>query len=391
MLANKNLQDPALFEKVRLPLAESETLPPWCYTSEEFYKIEVEHLFMKVWNFIGRADHIPNPGDFFTLEFVGVPIIIARDRAGELKAYANSCRHRGAKIVEGEGNCRAFVCPYHGWTYGLDGALVAAPEMQHTKGFDPSCYGLKPVRLETWGGFLFINFNPNAESLMEFLGDLPETLASYRFEDMKTSRRKEYIVECNWKIYVENAMEAYHVPMVHAKTLQKLKRELPPTVPSRGNWVGLHTKHEGTRALLKGDIGFPSIKTLEGLAAQGTYYTLTYPSTMFGCTIDCMWWFEVHPLGPERMKLIVGSCFPEETLARPDFDEVVERYYKRWNISVAEDNTISELQQKGIRSPLADAGRLSHMEPLVHSIANWVLDHVCDATPAKAAAQGKRR
>jgi choline monooxygenase len=342
---------------------------------------------MKVWNFIGRADHIQNPGDFYTLDFVGVPVIVARDRDGELRAYANSCRHRGAKIVEGEGSARAFVCPYHGWTYGLDGKLIAAPEMERTKGFDPSCYGLKPIRLEIWEGFVFINFDLEAESLMAFLGDLPQILASYRFAQMKATFRKEYLLDCNWKIYVENAMEAYHVPMVHAKTLQKLKRELPPTVPSHGNWVGLHTKHEGSRALLAGDIGFPPIKTLEGPAAQGTYYTLTYPSTMFGCTIDCMWWFEVHPMGPERTKLIVGGCFPEDTIERPDFDEVVERYYKRWKISVGEDNAISELQQKGIRSPLAAPGRLSYLEPLVHSIANWVLDYVVDEKPGASVAQ----
>jgi choline monooxygenase len=387
MLAPKNLLDPTHFARARLPFAEAETLPTWCYYSEEFYRLEVERLFMKVWNFIGRADHIPNPGDFYTLEFVDVPVIVARDRTGELRAYANSCRHRGAKIAEGEGNGRAFVCPYHGWTYGLDGKLISAPEMEQTTGFDPSCYGLKPIRLETWEGFVFINFDPEAGSLVEYLGDLPETLASYRFSEMKATHRKEYLLDCNWKIYVENAMEAYHVPMVHAKTLQKLKRELPPTVPSRGNWVGLHTKHEGSRALLAGDTGFPRIETLEGLAALGTYYTLIYPSTMFGCTIDCMWWFEVHPLGPERMKLIVGACFPDETIARPDFDEVVERYYKRWKISVNEDNTISELQQKGIRSPLAEPGRLSYLEPLVHSIANWVLDRVLDEKPVEIAAQ----
>ncbi len=368
--------NPELFEKARQPFADAETLPPWAYHSEAFYQQEVEHIFMKVWNFIGRADHIPNPGDFYTLEFVGVPLIVTRDRTGELRAFANSCRHRGALVAQGQGNARAFVCPYHGWTYDLMGKLVAAPEMQHTNGFDPSRYGLKPIRLETWEGFVFINFDPEAESLAAYLGDLPQTLASYRFGEMKQTGRMEYILDCNWKIYVENAMEAYHVAMVHAKSLQKLKREMPPTVPSQGNWCGLHTKHEGSRALLAGQTGFPPIAHLEGLAAQGSYYTLTYPSTMFGCTIDCMWWFEIHPLGPEKIRLIVGSCFPGDVVQRPDFDEVVQRYYHRWKISVQEDNDISELQQAGIRSPLAEPGRLSYQEPLVHHIGNWVLDHV---------------
>lgn len=366
------------YSRVRKPFSEAETLPTWCYFSDEFYKAEVDNLFMKVWNFVGHLDCVPKPGDFMAFEFVGVPVLVVRDQHGDVRAFANSCRHRGCQIVEGSGHCKAFVCPYHGWTYGLNGSLIAAPEMQLTNGFQPEAYGLKPVRLETWEGFIFINFDPSAGSLLSYLGDLPQTLSSYGFSDMRMHHRQEYTLACNWKIYVENAMEAYHDPMVHKNTLHKQKRESPPTVPSQGNWVGLHLKHEGTRALLVGDTGFPRIKTLQGLAAQGSYYTLIYPSTMFGCTTDCMWWLELHPEGPEQTKLIVGSCFPKETFERDDFDEVVARYHKRWNISIPEDNQISELQQKGIRSPLAEPGRLSHMEPLVHSIANWVLDRVLD-------------
>ncbi|HLI11674.1 MAG TPA: aromatic ring-hydroxylating dioxygenase subunit alpha [Alphaproteobacteria bacterium] len=370
--------NPALFRRVRMPLEQAETLPASCYYAEEFYKAEIDNIFMKVWNFIGHVDYVPNPGDYYTLEFVGVPIILIRDQQGQVRAFANTCRHRGCQIVEGSGNCKAFVCPYHGWTYALNGDLLSAPEMHLTKDFRQSFYGLKPIRLEIWEGFIFVNFDPTAGSLSEYLGDLPETLASYRFGDMRMTRRVEYMLSCNWKIYVENAMEAYHVPMVHMRTLHKQKRETPPPVPSKGNWVGLHVRHQGSRALLTGDTGFPPIKTLSGLAAQGSYYTLIYPSTMFGCTVDCMWWLELHPQGPEKTRLIVGSCFPSETVARADFNEVVQRYDKRWNISIPEDNAISELQQKGIRSPLAESGRLSHMEPLVHSIANWVLDKVLD-------------
>ena len=368
--------DPTLYQKVRKPVDEAETLPTSSYYSEEFYKAEVDNLFMKVWNFVGRVECVPKPGDYYTLEFAGVPVILARDQRNQVRAFANTCRHRGCQLVEGAGNSKAFVCPYHGWTYGLNGDLLAAPEMQLTKDFQQGAYGLKPIRLETWEGFVFINFDPHAVGLMEYLGDLPERLGSYRFGDMTMTRRVEYTLACNWKIYAENAMEAYHVPMVHKRTLHKQKRETPPPVPSNGNWVGLYVKHKGSRALLEGDVGFPPIKTLEGMAAEGSYYPLIYPSTMFGCTTDCMWWLELHPQGPEKTKLIVGSCFPNETVARSDFDEIAARYYKRWDISIPEDNAISEQQQKGIRSPLAETGRLSHMEPLVHSIANWTLDKV---------------
>jgi hypothetical protein len=140
--------------------------------------------------------------------------------------------------------------------------------------------------------------------------------------------------------------------------------------------MALHKEHEGTRALLTGDTGFPRIPTLAGKAAKGSYYPLMFPSTMFGCTVDCMWWLELHPITPSRTRLIVGSCFPDDVIARQDFDEIVQRYFKRWDISIPEDNGISALQQLGLSSPYSKPGRLSHAEPLVHVFNNWVLDRV---------------
>ncbi len=371
-----NLFDPGRYEAVRRPLLEADTLPPECYTSEAFYRREVETIFLKVWNFIGREDRIPNPGDYAAFEFVGVPVVIVRDRDGSVRAFANSCRHRGAKVMQGEGNCTVMTCPYHSWTYALDGRLIGAMEMDETDGFDRKNFGLVELRLETWAGFLFLNFDHDAEPLSAWLGDLPDVLASYKLEDMVTTRRVEYDLACNWKIYVENAMESYHVPTVHQQTIQKQKRDHNPPIPASGEYCGLFTRHEGSRALLPGAKGFPYIPDLEGLAAQGTYYVLINPSTMFGLTYDCMWWLELHPVSAGRTKLIVGSCFPKQTVARDDFDALVNNYYERWNKSIVEDNEISDIQQIGISSPFVKPGRFSYMEPLVHTIDNWVLDRV---------------
>ena len=373
--------DPRLYEAVRRPLAEAHTLPAWCYTSPEFYAREVERIFMKEWNFIGRADRIPHPGDYFTVDLVGVGMIVVRDRAGRVRAFANSCRHRGTQLVAGDGNCRAFKCPYHAWVYSLEGDLLGTTEMDHTSGFDPAQYGLVPIALDTWGGFLFVNFDPGSKSLPDYLGDLPQTLESYRFEDMVCVRRKEYDVRCNWKVHVENAMEALHIPTVHKATISRQKGQITPPLIGRGEWSALYRKHEGTRALLQGETGFPRIETLTGGAAEGSYFVLINPSTMLGCTTDCMWYIELQPLGATDTRVIIGSCFPRTTVARADFDEVVQKYYRRWDISIPEDNDISELQQKGLASPLAREGRFSHLEPLVHSIDNWVLDRVLDAGP----------
>ena len=171
-------------------------------------------------------------------------------------------------------------------------------------------------------------------------------------------------------------MESYHVPTVHQQTIQKQKRDHNPPIPARGEYCGLFTRHTGSRALLPGARGFPYIPTLEGNAACGTYYILINPSTMFGLTFDCMWWLELHPLGAARTRLIVGSCFPEETTGRNDFGDLVGNYYERWNRSIMEDNDVSELQQAGLSSPFVMPGRFSYMEPLVHTIDNWVLDRV---------------
>ena len=356
---------------------EAETLPPAAYASREFYAREVERIFMREWNFVGRAEVIPNAGDYFTLELAGVPLIVVRGEDGRVRALANSCRHRGSMVVEGEGHCRAFRCPYHAWVYGLDGALRGTQEMQKTVNFDPANYGLVPVRLETWNGFLFVTFNADQAPVSEYYGDLTAKLASYRMDDMLCVRRKTFEVKCNWKLFVENAMEELHIATVHRQTIHKYA---PPDThapeEARGQYCALYSKHAGSMALLEGDRGFPRIETLAGKPAEGTYFIMLYPMTMLGCTIDCMWYLELLPRAADRTTLIHGGCFPRKTVEGPDFAEVSQRYFHRWDTTIGEDIEASERQQAGLSSPLAARGRFSFRESLVHEIDNWVLDRV---------------
>ena len=265
-VASPALRQPAVdifdarhYAEVRKPLAEASTLPPWAYTSEEFYRREVQTIWMKEWNFFGRADRIPNPGDYFSVDFVGVPIVVVRGKDGQVRAFSNSCRHRGAAMLRGDGNCNAIRCPYHSWSYDFEGKLIVAPDMEQTAGFRLEDFPLVPLKLELWAGFIFINLDPDAGPLKDYLVDLPEVLASYNFDNMVCVRRKEYTIEANWKIYVENAMEAYHVATVHRSTLSRQKGVFPSVESSKGQWMALHKEHEGTRALLTGDTGFPRI------------------------------------------------------------------------------------------------------------------------------------
>lgn len=382
MMPTTDLFNPKHYAGVRKPLLEAETMPAWCYTSADFYRREVDRIWKKVWNFIGSMDQIPSRGDYFTLNFADVPIIILRDADGAIRAFANTCRHRGSELLEGKGNCKLIVCPYHSWTYDLTGNLRGAPEMEKTLDFDKAEYGLVPIKIDTWGGFLFISFDENAPSLKKFLGDLPDKLAPYSLENMALVRRKTFEMECNWKLFVENAKESDHIATVHRATINKYA-----SAKAAGYWVEEPTgeyvitfaQHEGSMALLKGAKGFPTIETLAGRReAGGTYAPLIYPSTYLACTIDCAWYLEMHPISPSRTVMVHGALFPKQRLERPDFDEVVKNYFQRWDVTIEEDILASVRQQRGLETPYAPPGRFSYREPLVHQIDNWILDQVLD-------------
>jgi phenylpropionate dioxygenase-like ring-hydroxylating dioxygenase large terminal subunit len=394
MSENKDLLDLRNFEKMRRPTMEAELLPPWCYTSQDFYNREIEQIFMKTWNFVGRAELVPKPGDYITMRFAGVPIIVLRDLEGNVRAFSNSCRHRGSRLLSGEGNCNAIICPYHSWTYQLNGSLSGAAGMEKTIDFRREDHGLVPVRLENWEGFLFLNFQPNGESLEEHLGDFPDQLGSYKFSDMVCTRRKTYNLKCNWKLYIENQNEGYHVRTVHYNSLfgPRYGKAAPHTLTpvtrpkTRGNWMRIHLGLKGTEGIKRGETTtFPPIGGLEGLNAEGTNFVQLFPSTFFAFTTDCMWWMECRPHGPAETEVIVGSCFPSSTVARQDFAEQSQKYYARLDESHPEDNLACEYQQEGLSSPLSKLGRYSHMEEGVHTIALWVADRMMRPQKAQSA------
>jgi len=382
MMTPQNIFDPKHYEGVRKPVLEAETMPAFAYTSPEFYQREVERIWRKTWNFVGSADQIRNNGDYFTLNFAGVPTIVLRDHDGKIRAFANTCRHRGSELLEGKGNCKLIVCPYHSWTYDLSGNLRGTPEMDKTLNFNKDDYGLTPISIDTWGNFLFINFDKNPEPLKKHLGDLPEKLAPYRLENMALVRRKAFEMDCNWKLFVENAKESYHIGTVHRATINQYASAKAAgywVEKATGDYVVTFAQHEGSMALLKGAKGFPTIESLEGRReAGGTYAPLIYPSTYLACTIDCAWYLEMHPISASKTYMVHGALFPRDRLDRPDFEEVAKNYYHRWDVTIEEDILASVRQQRGLETPFAPSGRFSHREPLVHEIDNWILDRVID-------------
>jgi phenylpropionate dioxygenase-like ring-hydroxylating dioxygenase large terminal subunit len=343
------------------------------YSSHAVFRAELEHIHLRSWFFVGLAAELPEPGDYSAIETVGGPAILVRDGSGTLRAFANCCRHRGSLLLSGQGRVRAIRCPYHAWTYRLDGSLLAVPAMERTEGFDKLVHGLAPIRLEEWDGLVFLNFDAAAQPLSAYLGDLPRKLGCYRFADMVCTWRHEIECRCNWKMLVENALEAYHTGTVHAATVGAQHEAM---IPTQGNWVCLQVLSARSIAVLEDEPPFPPIEGLSAEARRGTYFTMVLPTSQLACAQDCMWWLSVRPVAADRTVLSLGGCFPKPTVSLPRFETEAPLYYERWRLVAEEDVGILEAQQRGVSSVLFRPGRLSWRDELAHAVHRWVLDRL---------------
>ena len=375
------------FSEVLKPLQEAQSLPPWAYTSEDFYRLERKHVFNRVWNFVGHESRIPKLGDHYPVEIAGSRIIIVRGDDDQIHALSNSCRHRGTLLVEEPANRSRFVCPYHGWTYSLSGELIAPhADMARNECFDPAEHGLKPVRLESWAGFQFVNFDPNADSLDAYLGDLKELLAPYTAQRLIFGWRKTYDVACNWKSCLENLRDQLHLATVHRKSFEAT---VPSTTIDRtpilgdGNYSAAFIGSPRSTALLDDEPGFPLMEGLEGKNTQGTYTPLIYPGVYLGCTLDCVYYVHFRPAALTRSYMEVGVGFPADILQRDDFETTAARYYHTFLTIMDEDNPVLERQFLGLSSPLAVPGRFSRREEGVHHAIQWLVRRVIDGVERK--------
>ena len=352
------------------PLEQARSLPASAYADPALFDAEIAHIHRKTWFLVGRDDEWPNAGDYRAFDTVGGPVLVVRDARGVLRAHANICRHRGAKLLTGQGNARAISCPYHAWLYRLDGSLAGAPAMAETPGFDKAHWGLRPVRLERWAGFVFLNFAPEAPPLLDDLGNLPSLLASHRLDEMVCVWRIEIEAACNWKLLVENASETYHTGTVHAATVGAQKSV---TLPVVGEWSGIQVLSTGSIAVLGDAPVLPQIEGLSAQARQGTFFVCLHPSTQLAVAQDCAWWLQMRPLAVDRTLLTVGGCFPRAATERPDFASLAQPYFQRWERVAREDADILGHVQAACRSPLFAPGPLSWRDDVVHAFDQWVL------------------
>ena len=356
------------------PVGSAHGLPPVCYTDPAFFRHEAARVFHRSWVGVGRADRWKAAGDYAALDIAGVPTIVLRDKDGTLRAFANACRHRGTLLLDGEGACRAIKCPFHGWLYGLDGRLAGAPRMDETPGFDTADYGLVPFRTDTLDGFAFVCLDDAAPGLDEWLADFAGLHAEWSLADLVATRRREFDVACNWKTFLEVFNEYYHVPYVHAATIDDCYERPDPLDEAAGQFVTQFGTTADTATLLDGnrDQALPPIASLQGRNRQGIRYTWMFPNMTFAASAEAIWLYDTFPLAPDRTRVGMTVCFPPETVALADFEARAEAYYHRLDTVLAEDLPMLERQQAGLTSPFARPGRFStYMEPSVAAFARW--------------------
>ncbi len=358
----------------QLPASEASCLPPECYTSQQICDTEIAQIFRQSWLCVGRSDTVATPGEYQALDMAGQSLILLRDQDGELRCYANTCRHRAARLVDGAGACKGIRCPFHSWFYGLDGRLVSAPKMEAAAGFDKADNGLIAHRAEERHGFAFICLNPDAAPLDAHLADFDDIHAPWPLETLVSARRLEIEVDCNWKAFLEVFNEYYHLPFVHPDSIDSVYALPDPAEDVAGAFATQYGATDGTGGLLEDTqhAALPPIPGLAGPAARGARYTWMFPNMSFAANQDALWCYEAYPLGPNRCKVVQTSCFPPESVALPEFAEKSAVYLERMDAALAEDVPALKNQQRGFMNPDAVAGRFQpELEPNVASFARW--------------------
>ena len=351
----------------------SSTLPPACYTGADVLAAEMSGLLRGSWLGVARSDELKEPGDYRVLELAGASTILVRDEERRLRAFANTCRHRGTRLLDGSGNAARIRCPFHGWTYGLDGGLRGATRMGATRGFRHADMGLVEFRATERAGFVFLTSSDEAPDIDDWLGDFGALHAPWQPEALVTTRRRELEVDCNWKLFLEVFNESYHLEYVHAATFGGVYLE-PEPPDAVGECV--HSSFSPTAGTggLKADEQAHVLPAMPGLGARerrGTRYTWVFPALTFAAGGEALWAYGARPLGPGRCRVVQWVCFPPRTVASRDFEAKSRRYYARMDEALAEDIAVLERQQLGMDSPFARAGRWSDLERGAAAFAAW--------------------
>ena len=361
---------------VSVPFNQAHAMPKSVYTDPAFLALEEKHIFARDWLSAGRADVLKEPGDYLTMTISGEPVIILRDRDNHLRGLSNVCRHRMSTLLEGSGHVRSIVCPYHAWTYNLDGSLRGAPAMSANKSFCKEQIGLPQIRVEDWLGWIMVTLNPDAPSPHEQLKDVENLVGYLDMASYKETFRETFRWATNWKVLAENFMESYHLPVCHSGTIGGTVDLMQMTCPEGSPAFNYHYIVKNDTLPLT--LAHPSNTTLVGDQRRITWLLSIYPALLITLTPGYFWYLCLTPDGPGHVNVLYGGGMSADWCADPAAADSLMSVKALLDDVNIEDKGCTEKVYQGLIAGLSSPGPLSHLERPNFEFATYIASRIAD-------------
>ena len=335
------------------------------FISEEVFSAERERILFAHWLCVGHESQVANSGDYFTHQLFNESLVILRDRPGKVRAFYNVCRHRGTRLCEEKsGQFRERIqCPYHAWTYGLDGKLLGAPHMDKVDGFDKAAHSLHAAAVGVWEGFIFINLGQNPKPLTEFFAPLARKFNHWNLPGLRSARRIEYDVRANWKLIFENYSECYHCPLVHPALSKLTPYDSAENDLCEGPFLGgFMPITKGHSLTTSGNACASPVGDIKAEDHHRVFYYSIFPNMLLSLHPDYVMVHQLWPQSPDRTAIYCDWFFHPDAFGRPDFrpDDAIAF----WDMTNRQDWHVCELSQQGISSRAYQPGPYSARESI---------------------------
>jgi Rieske 2Fe-2S family protein len=356
---------PAFREPAATFRAVAKTLPRQYFVSREIFSQEQKKIFFRHWYLVGHQSQVSQPGDYFLADVAGESLIVVCDKTKRIRAFYNVCRHRGSRLLEtGSGRLSAGIqCPYHAWTYALDGQLSGAPQMEEAPGFDKSDYPLRAVNLGSWEGFIFVNLADSPAPLEKWFAPLAGKFSSWNLPELLAAKGIEYDVRANWKLIFENYSECYHCPGVHPELTRMSPADSAENDLTEGPFLGgFMSIRQGKSLTMSGNVcALPAGEMKSKHGARVFYYSI-FPNMLLSLHPEYVMVHQLVPLSPEQTFIRCHWYFHPKAFAHHDFrpeDAVIF-----WDTVNRQDWRVCELSQQGVSSRGYEPGRYSPRESI---------------------------
>ena len=344
--------------------AGAKTLPQRYFVSPDLFEQEQEKIFSKQWMLVGHQSQIAKPGDYFVQDVIGESLIVIRDKSGEIHGFFNVCRHRGTRLKEEAcGHASVIQCPYHAWTYGLDGRLIGAPHMDEVAGFDKTDYLLHGVNPALWEGFIFVNLADALTPLEKVFAPLAGKFSHWNLPQLCSAKRIEYDVRANWKLIFENYSECYHCPGVHPALSKLTPYDTAENDLAEGPFLGgFMPITKGHSLTMSGNACALPVGDISAEDFHRVFYYSIFPNMLLSLHPDYVMVHQLWPKSPERTLILCNWFFHPEAFGRENFhpDDAIEF----WDMTNRQDWHVCELSQQGIASRAYEPGPYSPRESI---------------------------